>query len=337
MFYAHSYDDLRDNLKKAKKAYSEYEKLEGKLPEDERWKIAVDKAFKGYQIAQLIPREREMPSEALKRFVMETERQMRFMHESSATNDARAADMLDTKQRLRPLEGFAKEKTADTIARAAEYAMAKSEKTKDPLYISPENIFPETYGSHPDELREIIKQSRDVFAKRLMDMKRVTTKEDANELAQKHIKATFDIGHAYTWRKYFVGSDKEFQDWLFKEVDKLNKDKIIGHVHISDNFGYEDEHVTPGRGKIPIKEFVEKMKKAGFNDFIVEPAEQDYEALMGAWGIIGRPVYGVANGGLGWTDIERSYFGRVAPPYFLYGDAAPSPQDWSLWSGVKLE
>lgn len=337
LFYSREYDELRENLAKAKKAYEEYQKLEKSIPEKERWRIAVERVFGRGDIAHLMPREHEMPTQALQRYIDDIQKNMRFMHEASAAADARAAELLDLKRRLKPMEDYAKEKTADTIARAAERAMAKSKKLKEPLYISPENIFPETYGSHPSELREIILKARDKFAQRLLETKKVSSKKEAMELAKKHIKATFDIGHAYTWRKYFVGSDKEFHEWLMKEIDKLNKDEIVGHIHVSDNFGYEDEHVTPGKGLVPIKEAIERFKKAGVTDIIVEPAEQDYLAMLGAWNIIGRPIYGVANGGLGWTDIEHSYFGRTAPPYFLYGDAAPSPQEWTLWSGVKLE
>ncbi len=337
LFYAHQYDDLRENITRAKKAFDEYKQLEDNMDPDKRWKIAVERYFAGGVAGSLIPRESEMPTAALDRFIDETKKNMRYMHESSATADARAAELMDMKTRLKPLETFAKTKTADTIARAAEYAMAKSAKTKDPLFVSPENIFPEMYGSHPEELREIIQLSRDAFAKHLVEMKQVGNMEAANKLAERHIKATFDIGHAYTWRKYFKGTDEEFNKWLMTEIDALNKAKVIGHVHVSDNFGYEDEHVTPGRGKVPVQEFIAKMKAAGITDIVVEPSDQDYEAMIGAWGIIGKPIYGVAGGGVGWTDIERSYFGRVAPPYFLYGDSAPSPQDWSLWSGVKLE
>ncbi len=337
MFYAHAYGDQKDQLRKAKKALKEYENLEESIPEDERMRIAIDKNFRGYEVAQLFPKEKQLPSDALKHFITQTKRQMQFAHESSSAGDAKAAELLDMKSRLQSLENFATQKTADTIARAAEYAMVKSKKLEKPLFISPENIFAETYGSHPEELKSIILQSREAFSKHLVDMKRVSSKKEADKLAETHIKATFDIGHANTWRKYFKGTDDEFKKWMGKQVDMLNKNKIVGHVHVSDNFGYEDEHVSPGRGTTPIREMIDKFVKAGQTDIIVEAAEQDIEALTAGWGMIGKPIYGVANGGLGWGDIERSYFGQVAPPYFLYGDTAPSPQEWTLWSGTKLE
>ena len=115
----------------------------------------------------------------------------------------------------------------------------------------------------------------------------------------------------------------------------------MGHVHVSDNFGWEDEHVTPGQGNAPIKEFIKEIKgKAdkGEIDVIVEPAHQDYKAMLGGWKLFGSSIYGSQMGRRdGWLDVESGYFGRNAPPYFLYGDAAPDPESWMLWSGTRME
>jgi sugar phosphate isomerase/epimerase len=337
LFYGRNYDELKDQIFRAKKAYNEYKEMEDSIPEDKRWKLALERHFGRDQASmKLLPTEDELPTQALQRFISDIEKDMRFMHESSSAADTRAAEMLETKKNLQALEEYGKEKTAETISRAAEYAMAKSKATEKPLFISPENIFPEMYGSHPEELKEIILKSREDFAKHLVSTKKVKSEKEAKSLAEQHIKATFDMGHANTWRKYFQGTDEEFKKWLLKQVDKLTEAKIVGHIHISDNFGYDDEHLTPGHGTTPIPEIVERFKKAGVTDIIVEPAEQDFEAMFGAWGIVGKPLYGMSSQGLGWGQIEHSYFGRTAPPYFLYGDLAPS-QDWQLWSGVRLE
>ena len=336
LYHTGEYERYRDLLQKLKEAYKEYQKLEEAIPEEKKWKIALQRAGLGGEVGRLLPPETQMPTEALQEAIKNIERHLRTIHEAATSYDTRAMEALERKKHLKPLEDYAKEKTADTLARAAEYAMAKSRKLKQPLYISPENIFPEFYGSHPEELRETILEARKKFAENLLKKKMAKNEKEAKALAEKHIKATFDLGHAYIWRKYFQGSDEEFKKWLFREVDKHTKDNVVGHIHVSDNFGYEDEHVTPGQVLVPIKEIIAKFKKAGVEDIIVEPAEQDYLAMLGGWKVIGGPLYGVAPGALGWTDIEHSYFGRTAPPYFLYGDAAPGP-DWQLWSGVRLE
>jgi sugar phosphate isomerase/epimerase len=269
--------------------------------------------------------------------------------DSAVASKQQAQEEIYRAERAETIDTFAMRKTADTIARAAEFAMKKTEMLKakgqlqSPIYVSPENIFPETFGAHPSELKEIIVESRKKFVK---DNEETYGKAKASELAEQHIKATFDIGHAYTWRKYFKEdkkksfeeNDQDFKEWMFKEIDKLNKDHIIGHVHISDNFGYEDEHVTPGQGRVPIREFIDKMKKAGIKNVITEPAHQDYKAMLGSWKEFGGPMYGGEGApGRRWTEVEHSYFGQTRSPYFIFGDYAPNQQEFTLWSQTPLE
>jgi len=170
--------------------------------------------------------------------------------------------------------------------------------------------------------------------------------KDAANIAKKHIKATFDIGHANTWKKFFKANpgenpdqvDKRFNKWLVGEVTKLTKDGIIGHVHITDNFGYYDEHVTPGEGSAPIKEFVKELKKSGYKGkMIIEPAHQDYQAMTGAWRTLNSPIYRIDGSTQSWTDISGSYFGRTSSPGYLVGEYAPDPKEWTFWSETKLE
>ncbi|HII30372.1 hypothetical protein COT48_01775 [Candidatus Woesearchaeota archaeon CG08_land_8_20_14_0_20_47_9] len=251
------------------------------------------------------------------------------------------------------MEHYGLDKTADTIARAGMMTFDKTRqmeqkgvKVSENLYIAPENLFPETYGSHPDELRKIIVQSREQMKNMLIRSNIAPQKAD--ELSKQYIKATIDVGHAYTWKKYFEAAhpgmslearDKAFNRWVVDKVGQLAKDGIIGHVHVSDNFGWEDDHAVPGQGTAPIKEFVEKLKQAGLKDVIVEPSHHDFRAVLGGWKVFGSPIYGLQYAGRpqSWTDIEHSYFGRTAPPYFLYGEAAPRPDEWILWSETRLE
>jgi len=167
-------------------------------------------------------------------------------------------------------------------------------------------------------------------------------KERATEEAEKHIKATFDIGHANTWRRYFKGSDKEFQGWLMDKVKDLKKSNVLGHVHVSDNFGYYDEHVDPGQGTAPIKEAIEKLKGEGV-DFVVETGRQGERALLSAFKEFGSPIYGLRTGQFDpWDVVENSYFGRTSPPYFLVGEVTQQmgervSKDFSSWAGIPFE
>ena len=124
-----------------------------------------------------------------------------------------------------------------------------------------------------------------------------------------------------------------------KEVDQLTKDKIIGHVHINDNFGYEDIHIAPGQGNAPIKQFVDKITKEGYKGKMVVEAggqREDESVLSHAWKTLGSPIYRIDSIGSSWTEIAGSYFGRTGSPTYIVGDLAPS-KDWTLWSETQLE
>jgi len=222
----------------------------------------------------------------------------------------------------------------------------KKKNLEKPLFITMENIFPESYGGHPQELKKLILDSRRKMASMLRDKGK--SESEAKELAEKHIKATLDTGHLNLWRKYFKGNDKEFNKWILDQTEDLAKSKIIGNVHLADNLGYQDEHLPPGQGNTPIKEMIKILKKHGYKGaYTVEcgsSATTDvsyFHGLMKTWEYLGSPVYsmGAARDGLPpmqWQNIQYSYFGKTYPPSFVFGAYAPS-NEWTLWSNVPME
>jgi hypothetical protein len=246
---------------------------------------------------------------------------------------------------LKSMEHVGLVRSAETLSRAAMFAYQETQDKhlEKPLFVAPEAWQPEHWGSHPIEMQKLIEAGREQMAKELVGS-RGMSQEEAKKVASQHIKATFDVGHAYTWRKFFEPkegesmqeTDKRFNKWLLKSVGDLAKQGIIGHVHLSDNFGYHDEHLTPGMGKAPIKEFMEEMKKAGVDvgKAIVEPAHQDIRALHGAMGHLGSPVYGLGK----WSDVEQSYFGKTQPPYFTTEAFMPVQREWQVsYFGIPFE
>ncbi len=279
------------------------------------------------------------------------DRAVRYYEDASIGYGEQKKRIEEQQDNMATMQEFALERTAKNIAKIAEFAydVEGQRKLKKKLWIAPENIFPEHYGSHPQELKTIILQSRKEMVNRLT--KRGMGKDEARGVAKNHIKATFDVGHANIWRKYFkanegesiANTDKRFKKWLIGEVKDLNKKGIIGHVHLADNFGYNDEHLTPGQGNAPIKEFVKEMKKSGMNEpMVVEPGAQGegetiYGAMTEAWGQIGSsPIYRVDGVQGSWTDIQGSYFGRTSSPYSVVGKYIPS-QEWQAWSETPIE
>jgi len=272
-----------------------------------------------------------------------SEERKKGLKKSIMATDQRIQEMNLMRSNAKPIEEVAIAKSAESIADLGMYAMEKQKKmgkVEKDLYVSPENIFPEQYGGHPDEIKNLVLKGRQRMEEKLRNSG--WGKSDASKEAAKHIKATFDIGHAYTWRKYFNGSDSEFKDWLMNKVEDLDKSGVLGHVHVSDNFGYADEHVDPGQGKAPIKEVIEKLK--GKVDFVVETGRQGERALLSAFKEFGSPIYGMSrpNQGDPWSVIESSYFGRTSPPYFLVGEVTQQMgervgKDFSSWSGIPFE
>lgn len=351
LFYSQQFDDAKRSLDAAQKALEFYQKLEARtdLTEDERQALTTQR-FGG-----IIPPQTIKISEYLKDFVQQYKDRVRHIHEASAAADVGAAEMQLAIGRVKTIKDYATEKTSETIARAAIYTYERErvirasargeEKIKEPLFIAIENFFPEIYGGHPKEVEEIITNARNEMTKRLVSERRMSESE-AKKTAEDHIKATWDTGHANIWRKYFQEragetieqTDTRFKKWYLDQAENLAKKKMIGNVHVSDNFGWEDEHVTPGQGISPIKEFIETVKKHGVTNVIVEPAHQDVRAWRGGLKQFGSSIYALPTPHRDtWADIEFSYFGRTAPPYFLYGESAPDTDHWSLWTGVKLE
>ena len=303
-----------------------------------------------------MPPEEVEPVSFLKERLRETEKRMNYGQETAIAGRKNAARIQDEIIHTKSIEEYGLEKSAETLARAGLYAMEKEkqiqrlegEKEK-PLFIAPENIFPENgYASHPQELKELILKSREQLKKNLWmngnptDKAReleIYSEKDAERAANEHIKATFDIGHLNTWRKYFRGDEKEFHQWIKNKVDDLNKAKIIGHIHLSDNFGYYDEHVDPGEGNVPIPQFIKQMQESGYKGkMIIEPAHQDVRAWTKFMSNFASPVYRTKL----WTEDDMGFFkGRSYSPTYIVGGYAPESggeeTDWRLWSGIRLE
>jgi len=186
-----------------------------------------------------------------------------------------------------------------------------------------------------------------------MLQQRGMSEKEAQEKAKEHITATFDTGHFNMWRKYWRGdskktleqNDNDFNQWALGKIEKLAKSGVVGHLHLVDNYGYQDDHLAPGQGNTPIKEMVQIFKKYGYKgEMIVEPGADyttdvsGFHSVMKTWKLFGSGIYGASGASprTGWGQVQHGYFGQNQPPYFTFGGYSPS-EDWTLWSGVPLE
>ncbi len=342
--------ETREKIIKSLKIYEAAQKVPG--VDKELLKREVQSRFPG-----IIPSEEIDPVDHLRNELREWEKRMNYGQEIAISARKNAAKIQEEINDTVPIHEYGTKESADTLARAGIYALQKEKESglEKPLFIAPENIFPENgYASHPAELKELIIRSRKAMIEKLWNEEEgrpskeaaglgIYSKKEAEKAAEDHIKVTFDIGHLNTWKKYFKATtdnpDKEFKEWMMKQVDSLNKEKMIGHVHISDNFGYYDEHVDPGEGNVPIPEFVKKMKESGYKGkMIIEPAHQDIRAWTKFMSNFASPVYRTKL----WSDDDLGFFkGRTYSPSYIVGGYSPDTgteeTDWRFWSGIRLE
>ena len=352
LYHAQRYESEREGYEAAKKSLEFYEALEDSLPEEEKAKLTKQKYF-SYSNNQFIPPTNISIVQALKEEVKSHEDSMRYTHEASASRDVQAKKAEDNMNNITTVEKYGLEKSAASLAELGMHTWRTYEEKKDqldsPLYVAPENWDPKSYGSHPDEFLRIIQKGREKMISRLSPS---MGRKKAEELAKRHIKSTIDIGHLNLWKSHLQRKtdengnvtesdaefDKRFSNWAMEKVKKLHKAEALGHIHLADNFGYDDEHLSIGKGNAPIKEFVQFMKDEGYDDFIVEAGSFNAQTTLAhAWSQLGSPVYSLGFGHpRTFTGVHQADFGYQSPPFYIVGSYSPS-NEWKLWSEIPLE
>lgn len=351
-YYNHE-KEIRDEVKKA---LDFYERLEESLPEEEKEKLVIQKTF-DYQASSIIP-PKDVP---IKEYLLEKlkiqEDSMRYTHEASAAADVQAKQAEDAMKNVQTMEEYGLDRSTESLAtlgiKTWQKYEANKEHLKEKLYIAPENWHPEQYGSHPDELLKIVRGARQKMIAKLTPS---LGQEKAKELAYDHIKTTLDTGHLNLWKKHLQRKtdehglviesdeafDKRFADWALGKVKKMHEEKALGHVHLTDNFGYDDEHISLGKGNAPVREITKFMAEKGYKDFIAEPGSFNPQSILPeAWSLFGSPVYSIGTGVTPshpgrFSGVYQRQFGYNAPPMYIVGAYVPS-NEWKLWSEVPLE
>jgi hypothetical protein len=367
-----------EDIKKLRKALEFYQKLDKNIPESEKWKILIRSPFGvSRYLPEAVPPDYKNPVELIKEALKNEEVELMFANQGGQGQALQALDNHEQQQHMISATKYAISEAVKGYAEAGIHAMDCTINNKRPVTITMENIFPERYGGHPAELKDLIIKSREEMVKRLTEPKiedpsgvkegdngkirvienpwyRGMSKEEAWKKAEEHIKATLDTGHMNMWRKYWQNdpkktiqqNDVDFRNWYLEQVEDLAKNRMIGNVHMTDNFGYQDDHLAPGQGSTPFKELIRILKKHGYDKaWTVEPGADastdisDFHGLMKAWRHFGSPVYGVGmlvQTPQTWTDVQYSYFGQSKPPYYIFGQYSPS-NDWTLWSATPME
>jgi len=369
-----------NELEKAKKFYEELDKT---IPPEEQWKILREDRELFSATGGFAAPEMKHPLDLIKKSIEDSKKNLDFARTSSAGQLQQALDTYETKQHIiTPIKRLEKHGVR-LYAEAGVHALRKTQDPNNPVTVAIEHIFPERFGGHLEELKWIVQKSRERMVELLtepeieygasmapeeIDEEKLrkgfkqpnpyymgVSKEEAEKLAESHIKATLDTGHINLWKKYWQEDPRKtreqnedaFKRWVLEQVEGLAKEKMVGNVHLADNYGYQDDHLAPGQGNSPIREIMSILKKYGYQKAVtVEPGADastdlsDFHGLMKTWRFFGSPVYGMGFRGAGvpqtWSDVQYSFFGQNKPPYYVFGGYAPS-NDWTLWSAVPLE
>ena len=353
LYHAKYYELHKESYEALREALKHYEELDKSLPEEDKWKL-LRPHLPARIGSDIVPPKMVPIPEMIRMELRRSRDEMRYTHEASAAADAQAAQTREDMQHMEAVEKYAIQKSAESYAETALFAYdtTKARGFKRPIFVSPENIFPEHgYGSHPEELRELVEVSREKMAEHLMQ-KRHMSEHRAKKIAEQHIKATLDTEHIGMWKKHFQRREGEgedaftnrFNNWYIDQVKKLEKSGVIGHLHIADGFGYGHANLPPGAGTFPVVEAVNYLKSKGYKGaFLSEGYGDAPRILTQAWKAFGSPIYSAIGPirpatplGARFNDVQYGYFGRNFPPNYIFGAYSPS-NEWTLWSQTPME
>lgn len=357
--YSMRTDKLFDQINKLKKLRKMYEKIESSADPEEREMMKKQaRDIYGDSTSGLIEPGYIDTTELI-------DNRLKDLRENIMANREMVTGQLQSAEEQKILRAhaesigkYALRQSMKSFVEAGIYAMdiSKEKQCDRPIFVAPENIFPEMgYGSHPEELIEMVQQARSHMADELVKM-RGMNEEAAKKAAADHIKATFDTQHLGMWKKNMVQKpdetpeqfDKRFKGWYMDQVAKLQESGVLGHIHLVDAMGSGHHHLPAGQGNLPVVETLKYLKEKGYKGAITSEAHEESPAdrqLTKTWEALGSPIFSgprmtpssmIGPGPTGWSDVYQSYFGRTQSPYFTFGGYSPS-EDWTLWSGVRME
>jgi len=372
-------DRLRDYFKKLddlKKAREFYVNLESNTPEEEKWKLI--KTFE--EKTGLMPPEKKMPVEFLDEQIRDVREAINHTKEMVTGQLQSATEQKILREHSMSAKRYALKKSMESYAEVGIYAMKESSNNPHAnrdIFVAPENIFPEMgYGSHPEELIELVQNARGKMVEFLTskyiddpsgrrdaqtgDYLKVPnphytgmSEEQARKEAEQHIKATFDTQHLGMWWKNFTPKEGEteeqrrsrFNVWFMDEVKKMEESNIIGNIHLVDSLGGGHHHLPAGQGDLPVVEAIKYLKKKGYKGAINSEGHEEERMgqgriLVETWRAFGSPIYRTFAPSSptpgSWNQVHQGYFGRTMPPLYIFGAYSPS-NDWTLWSQAPME
>ncbi|MBW2987545.1 sugar phosphate isomerase/epimerase [Candidatus Woesearchaeota archaeon] len=281
-------------------------KLEMQKAREQRFRDAgqQDKLSEEY-IEHPVTKEMILKSEYEQEELEKATGELRYHKEMAESHIRNIEQIKKRKNDLAPIKEVALKRTADSLAKMGVIAWEKTKEKKldRPITLTPENLSPVQFGSHPEEMVEIVEASRKAMVERMtkakipdpsgrQDYNKKTGKWEvrmipnpyfkeefsgeqgrarAKELAKKHIKATLDFQHMQMWNKHFKRKpgeteperEKRFNKWFEHQVGYLADKGVIGNVHVVDGYGRGHVHLPAGQGKAPVERALEILRDKG--------------------------------------------------------------------------
>lgn len=211
--------------------------------------------------------------EVLKKMALNWQNEMKSYQERIKKEGLNPIEALNIKSRMQDkyfqgIHDVTERKSPEIFVDADEFAFKQASKTfgniaaegyvkwgkKAPL-IAIENTYEGLGWADAESHRKLIKKSRDVFVEKVMKEKGIDESE-AKKMAEKLIGATWDVSHIN------IAKSKGFgDDYIVEETKKIKP--YVKHVHLADNFGFNDAHLAPGMGNTPIKRILKALEKEG--------------------------------------------------------------------------
>ena len=223
----------------------------------------------------------------------------------------------------------------------------------NPLYIAPENMLP-GMGSITgiEEFKAALRLGQSEFAERLLGNEteyseikkqyeketgqKIKTKEQAMEVAKRHVAGTFDNAHAAGWLKHFRANEGEteeqridrFNNWLNSEVESMVKEGLVKHIHFNDSMGKDDDHNLLGTGVLNLEDLRVRLRKAGLKEALIVEAGGRQGHMSNAFDFLNPTIsnsqnlnsnsgYRTQTNVSDWISVTNTYSNR--PQYSHYG------------------
>lgn len=364
-------DEKRDLATAALQSEWVQTKVDRERAQLERWRAEYENAKDVVdQLRPRRPREGSIEARQLRRAEREMNSAMRLLSEEERT----IGELERYKQHMATIKDLALPRTADTLAKSAIVAMERTQqfKLERPIVIVPENLSPREYGSHPDEMVEVVESARKAMVDRLTkqmiqdptgrvdshgNIKQVEnpyyqsglSEEKARTFAENHIKATLDTQHLQMWMQHYKrkpgqteqGREKDFSEWYGKEMHNLLQKDVVGHVHVVDGFGRGHVHLPLGQGRLmdfsKSSEAIDELRSMGLAVIHEGWLEGPTRQVTEMWKATNKPIYGLPGGDTTFSALSDKYLGGVDAPPYLFGEIATDRDDYHLWSEVPLE